>query len=250
MTAPDWKPSKHVTGVLICVPAFGQMMSAHTAQSLFNLCQFLTFKKIPNTMCWLSAADIAEVRNLVLTKWYDGHPEFSHLLFVDADMEFPIGLVSDMLAFGKPLTGCLYARRQWPAVAVGRTFSTDDSIDKVVDGFLRVAGVGAGVLLIARHVVSKMLEKFPDIIDREVSGHPGADTLKASQSARLIRGFDPFVDDRGVKLSEDLAFCERWRRCGGDVWANVNHLIGHIGPFNYAIRYADYLENKKREEAA
>ncbi len=51
-----------------------------------------------------------------------------------------------------------------------------------------------------------------------------------------------------MKLSEDLAFCERWRLCGGEVWANVNHLIGHIGPYNYAIRYADYLENKAQEK--
>ena len=242
----DWKPTKHLTGVLICVPAFGQTMSAHTAQSLFNLCQFLTFKNIPNTMCWLSAADIAEVRNIVLTKWYDGHPEFSHLLFVDADMEFPVALVADMLGFGKPLMGCLYARRQWPATAVGRTFN-QGSVDDIVDGFIKVAGVGCGVMMIARHVVRTMIDKMPEILDSEISGHPGADTLQESQSKRLIRAFDPFVDERGVKLSEDLAFCERWRKCGGEVWANVNHLIGHIGPFNYAIRYADFLENKARE---
>lgn len=219
-------------------------MSAHTAQSLFNLCQFLTLKKVANTMCWLSAADIAEVRNIVLTKWYDGHPEYSHLLFVDADMEFPVALINDMLAFNEPLMGCLYARRQWPAVAVGRTFSENDTVDSVVDGFLKVAGVGAGVMMISRSAVKTMLKAMPDIEDKNISGHPGAGTLKEAKSERLIRAFDPFLDDRGVKLSEDLAFCERWRRCGGEVWANVNHLIGHIGPFNYAVRYADYLESK------
>lgn len=237
---PEFKPSKHVKGVLICVPAFGQMMTAQTAQSLINLVQFLTVSKIPNSMCWLSAADIAEVRNIVLTKWYDGSPEFSHLLFVDADMEFPTALVRDMLEFGKPMMGCLYARRQWPAVAVGRTFDDNATPSSLTNGFLKVAGIGAGVMMIARHVIDVMLAQMPEIIDTNVSGHPGAESL----NGRILRGFDSFVDDRGVKLSEDLAFCERWRRCGGDVWANANHLIGHIGPFNYAIRYADYLETK------
>lgn len=245
----SFTPSRHVKGVLICVPAYGQMMTANTAQSLFNLCQFLCFSRIPNTMCWLSAADIAEVRNIVLTKWYDAHPEYSHLLFVDADMEFPVSLVKDMLEFGKPLMGCLYARRQWPAKAVGRTFDDSDTVDSLDHGFMRVAGVGGGVMLIARHVVDRMLAKMPELVDKDISGHPGADTLKEAKS-RLIRAFDPFFDDRGVKLSEDLAFCARWRSCGGDVWANVNHLIGHIGTFNYAIRYADYLENKAAKAEA
>lgn len=250
MSHIDWKPSRYVKGVLVCVPAFGQQMTAHTGQSLYNLAQFLTFKNIPNSMCWLSAADIGEVRNLVLTKWYDGHPEYSHLLFIDADMEFPTALVRDMLGFGKPLTGCLYARRQWPATAVGRTFTDGDTVDDVKQGFMKVAGTGAGVMLIARHVVERMLDIMPEIIDRNVSGHPGAATLEESKSTRLIRAFDPFVDERGVKLSEDLAFCARWRACGGDVWANVNHLIGHIGTMNYAIRYADYLETKAAAKLA
>jgi hypothetical protein len=101
-------------------------------------------------------------------------------------------------------------------------------------------------MMVSRHVVGTMIGKMPDIVDRNISGHPGRDSLKD----RLLRCFDPLLDDRGVKLSEDLAFCERWRRCGGEVWANVNHLIGHIGPFNYCIRYADYLEGKAKEQAA
>lgn len=240
------------TGILICVPAFGQQMAAATAQSIYNVGLHLTVNGIQNTMCFMSAADIAEVRNLFLTTWYDGYPKevFSHLLFVDADMEFPAKLVSDMIEFDKPLMGCLYARRSFPAVAVGRCFNTDQSVDDIKQGFLEVHGVGGGVMMIERQVVAKMLEKFPEIIDTRVEGHPGQELLgPAGASKRLVRAFDPFFSDNGLKLSEDLAFCERWKKCGGEVWANVNHLIGHIGPFNYAIRYADYLENKAAEKA-
>lgn len=240
-------------GILVCVPAFGQQMAAATAQSLYNLALHLTVKAIPNTMCFMSAADIAEVRNLFLTTWYDGYPKevFSHLLFVDADMEFPSALIDDMIKFDKPLMGCLYARRSHPAVAVGRCFNNDQSLDDIKGGFLEVHGVGAGVMMIERRVVTEMLAKFPEIIDTKVDNHPGQEILgPAGASKRLIRAFDPLFAENGQKLSEDLAFCERWKRCGGEVWANVNHLIGHIGPFNYAIRYADYLENKARKPKA
>lgn len=201
----------------------------------------------------MSAADITEVRNLFLTTWYDGYPKevFSHILMIDADMEWPAQLIADMIAFDKPLMGCLYARRSWPAVAVGRCFDTDQTVDDIKDGFIEVAGVGGGVLMISREVVDGLLKKFPEISDEQIEGHPGQELLKAAgKGNRLIRAFDPFFTEGGRKLSEDLAFCERWRQCGGAVWANVNHLIGHIGPFNYAIRYADFLENKAKESKA
>lgn len=223
-------------------------MTANTAQSLYNVGQLLTLKNVPNAICWLSAADIAEVRNISLTKWYDQHPEFSHLLFVDADMEFPTALVRDMLDFDNPLTGCFYSRRQLPATAVGRCTSKHDKLADLKDGFLKVAGVGGGVMLIERSMIRTMILHMPEIVDKEISGHPGVDTLSADK--RLIRAFDPFFDERKVKLSEDLAFCERWRKCGGEVWANVNYHIGHIGTFNYKIRYADSMEKWEAEDAA
>jgi hypothetical protein len=46
-------------------------------------------EKIPHTLTWVSAADIEDIRNLAVTSWYDGHPEYSHLLFIDSDMGFP-----------------------------------------------------------------------------------------------------------------------------------------------------------------
>ncbi len=239
------------TGILICCPAFGQQMAAATGQSLYNLALHLTVNGIASSFCHMSAADIAEVRNLFLTTWYDGYPRevFSHILMVDADMEWPAKLIGDMIDFDKPLMGILYARRSFPAVAVGRCFNGDQTVDDIKQGFVEVQGVGGGVLMISREVVKGMLDKFPEISDTKIEGHPGQEMLSAAgQGKRLIRAFDPFFTEDGRKLSEDLAFCERWRLCGGEVWANVNHLIGHIGPYNYAIRYADYLENKAREK--
>lgn len=238
------------TGILICVPAFGQSMCSLTGQSLFNVAVRLSHPackiNLPVSMCTMSAAEIAEVRNLFLTTWYDGpHKHFSHLLFVDADMEFPAELVLDMVKFNQPLMGCLYAKRMYPAKAVGRCFDTDQTVDDIKQGFMQVAGVGGGVMMISREVVTKMIEKYPEIVDKDVSNHPGAELL----GGRLIRAFDPFVSKNGQRLSEDLAFCERWTNCGGEVWANVQHRIGHIGPHNFAIRYADFLENKAADAA-
>ena len=109
------KPS----GILICVPCMGQQMFAHTALSLYTTAQFLASKNIHNKLSWYAAADIEDIRNLFVTAWYDGQPEFSHMLFVDADMGWEPELIRDFLRFDKPLMGVLYAKRKMPVSVVG-----------------------------------------------------------------------------------------------------------------------------------
>lgn len=236
-----------LTGVLVCCPAYGQNITAHTTETLYCLSQWMTAEKIQNRFSWFSMADIAEARNIFLTNWYFGAKELSHLFFVDSDMHFSPYLLRDMLNFKKPVTSAIYARRQMPARAVGKMLTPDDTVDDVKDGFLKVAGTGCGATLIYRAAIEQMIRKMPEICDTRIEGHVARETLKAANAPYLIRAFEPMMLPTGEKISEDLAFCQRWRDCGGDVWANVNHLIGHVGPFNFAIRYADYLETKARD---
>jgi hypothetical protein len=65
--------------------------------------------------------------------------------------------------------------------------------------------------------------------------------VQSYELPHLLRPFSPVKLPSGGELSEDLSFCWRWRQCGGDVWANVRHPIGHVGPFEWTIRYEDYL---------
>lgn len=229
--------------VMVCVPAYGQSVTAQTMESLFTLAQFLTINQVRNQLSWFSAADIVEVRNLFLTVWYDAHPQFSHLLFIDADMGFPPELIRDMLKFNKPLTGAFYARRQMPASVVGATLNADHTIKDVKQGFLPANYVGAGIMLIQRSMIKQMLEKKPELIDALPSVLANATPFPIK---RLIRAFDTILED-DRRLSEDVSFCYRWREeCGGEVWANVDHKISHVGPFDYHLRYAGVLENKAK----
>lgn len=226
-------------GILICIPAYGQTMTAQTAETLYSVGQWLTKQGIPNQLSWFSAADIVEVRNLFLTVWYDGHPEFSHMLFIDADMGFHPMLVRDMIKFDKPLIGALYAKRQMPASVVG-SLPEGHSIKDVKHGFMRATDLGAGVMLISRAVVDLLIARMPELCDTLPSVLTHATPFKLH---RLIRAFDP-IKDGTRRLSEDVSFCHRYIECGGEIWANVDHKISHVGPFDYAIRYAGVLENK------
>lgn len=243
--------------VTVCLPAYGSSVTSYTTESLWTLAQWFTDVRIQSSLCWLDMNGIEDCRNTFLTIWYDHMPDSTHLLFVDADMKFSHSLIQDMLRFNQPVVGCLYSKRQMhPADAVGVVLNANETPADTVDGFLKVRAVGAGVLLIRRDAIKTMLEKLPDLIDDgPVEYQTAAPTLQGYGAKRYIKAFDKLKVDGHQPLSEDLAFCERWRQCGGDVWANVEHLIGHIGKFNFAIRYADTLElqekaNREKEKAA
>lgn len=232
--------------VMICIPAYGQQVAAQTMESVYSLAQFLTINGVRNQLSWYSAADIVEVRNLFITTWYDCYPQFSHMLFIDADMGFSAHMVRDMLKFDKPLVGTFYAKRQMKPTVVGAPLDPDVSYHDMREGHVRANYVGGGVMLIRRDVVKTMLEEIPEAVDKLPS------FIAASTDAplkRFLRLFDCILEgDR--RLSEDVSFCIRWREyCKGEIWANVDYQVDHVGPFNFHMRYAGILENELKQKA-
>lgn len=234
-----------VKGVLICVPAYGQTVNAQTMEAVYSTCQLLTKRGIPNRLSWFSAADIEDVRNLFTTIWYDFHPQFSHMLFVDADMGFPPALIEDMLHFDKPLMGTIYARRSMEVSIVG-TLPEGHGMKDVVKGFMRSNGLGTGVMMISREVIKTLLEKMPELNEGvpNVLAHSVPFEIK-----RIIGAFNKYREPT-LKLSEDMSFCYRYIQCGGEIWANVAHRISHIGPFDYGLRYQGLMERREQQADA
>jgi hypothetical protein len=221
-------------------------MYAQTAESVYSLGQWLTKEGIHNALSWYSGADIEEIRNLFVTAWYDGRPEFSHMLFVDSDMGFHPALIRDMILFNKPLMGVMYAKRKQPPGIVGMLPEGHGTKD-VVNGFMRSEGLGTGVMMISREVITKMLEQIPRLSKPIQASLADAAGMSLT---RIIHAFDKIKNDE-YQLSEDMSFCRRWVAIGGEIWANVDHRISHVGPFDYAIRYRGIMEmNEAAKDAA
>ena len=231
--------------IFIFVPAFGQMITGATFLTTHALQQQLAAKGIGGGISTMSFPDIAELREMALTIWYDSMPGSSHLLFVDADMGFPPDLVLDMVMFDEPIVGSIYPQRKLPLSWAGS--GTGQPVTERRGNFMLVEGVGMGCTLIRRDLVVKMIEKFPELIDTRLHLHPAGDTLKQAGANRLLRFFEKMdLPDRGV-VSEDLSFCLRWGQCGGQVWASIGHRISHVGPYDYGGRYLDMVEAQQQQ---
>lgn len=192
-----------------------------------------------------SFPDIAELRNIFLSLWFD-RIGASHILFVDADMDFEPRLVLDMLDFNKPLVGCLYPKRTLPIEFVGRPMKGIPNTD---GQFLEMEGIGFGVTLIRRDCVQAMIDSGSVASDYRLDTHVSGPMLKEQGMTRIIRAFDKIETETGT-MSEDISFCHRYRDSGGQVWAATGHKITHVGQYGFSGQYvsiespADYLRTK------
>jgi len=226
--------------VFIFVPAFGQIITATTFLTTHALRQHLMMKGIGGGISTLSFPDIAELRSMAVTVWYDTMPNSTHILFIDADMGFPPEMVTDMMLFNEPLVGTIYPQRKLPLSWAGSGTGTAQTERR--GDFMQVEGVGFGCTLIRRDCIEKMIEKFPELIDTRLHLHPAGETLRQTGTNRLLRFFEKMdLPERGL-ISEDLSFCLRWQQCGGKTWAAIGHKISHVGPYDYSGRYLDVVE--------
>jgi hypothetical protein len=222
--------------IAIYVPAYGDMACTNTLLTTGALGAVLGARGITTHWSAPSFPDIAYLRNMCMTWWYDALPDSTHLLFIDADNGFAPQLVLDMLDFNEQVVGAVYPAkdptgRQW----VGRPL---DGGDRIGD-FLDMEFVGGGVLLIRRDAVDKMVKAYPHLIDTTSFAHtPQTD---APGFKRLMRLFDRMPVESGPPLSEDKSFCLRWRDIGGKVWGAIGHEVTHMGRWMYRGRFAQTL---------
>ena len=227
--------------IFIALPAFGRQNYTPTTASLMQLSQALHAAGHSFYFSTLSNSTIDELRNAMLTIWYDKTTDADWMLQVDADMDFEAQLVLDQLKFDRPLMGCRYPRKTYPVGFVGRELNTPA---RVIDGFMEMDLIGFGVTMIHRSCVKTLLDSGQARSDEKIERHTAGDILKSYGLTRIIRAFDKIEDENGM-LSEDMSFCRRYRNAGGEVWAATHHRITHVGPHGYIGRYADRWDRER-----
>jgi hypothetical protein len=220
------------------------MMNSQTAISLIALTKEMTDRGIFGGCNAVSFPDLIDLRNIFLTLFFD-RSDATHLLLVDADMQFEPQLVGDMLLADKPLIGCIYPTKRLPMTWVG---SSLDPPAEPEGGLLELEYIGCGVMLIRRDCIEKMIAADQVEIETDLTKTALAGLLKPQGANRLIKAFDKLTNSQGRYLSEDFSFCERHRKAGGKVYAVIDHQITHLGIMPFTARYSDLYERKEAAE--
>jgi hypothetical protein len=186
---------------------------------------------------------VTRSRNTLVSMFMD-MPQATHLLFVDADISFDPQQVTRMLQFGEPVVAGMYPLKvlDWQRAAPSnRSHREEDALHycgqpcsgtarEDRDGFVTGDYAGTGFMLIARQVIETMIEAYAEL------GYSGAHTYTEGPqpNSRHYALFDCLIEpERRVYLSEDYAFCWRWRRLGGKVWLDTVGRLTHTGNHDF-----------------
>lgn len=249
--------------IFIGTPCYGGLVTHRYMQSICTLLEFGSRHDLAVSVELVGFDSlITRSRNGLVAKFLD-HPTATHLMFIDADIGFTPDQVIRMLVFDQDVVAGMYPLKivnygpdvlervtlgeplelaQLRYVGVLEALATREEID----GFGTGEFAGAGFLLIRREAILKMIDAFPELRYR-AAHNAAAPSLSPHQYAL----FDCLIEpETGHYLSEDYAFCHRWRSIGGKLWLDQRSALMHIGPREFAgdvgLRYASEAQDRER----
>lgn len=183
---------------------------------------------------------VQRARNTLVAKFL-AMDDASHLLFIDGDIAFETGQIARMLGFGEDVVAGMYPLKMihWDEAALERAVSGEGADLAPLsyvgcpeagggewrDGFVTGTYAGAGCMLISRAALLRMTQAFPET--RYAAAHTSPEPDSRPHQYAL---FDCMIDrTTGHYLSEDYAFCQRWRSIGGRVWLDTQGQLTHTG---------------------
>jgi hypothetical protein len=235
-------PAAPGTSLVIATPCFGGQISVQYAASLLKLQARLRSHSGFNLTVRFKDGDalITRARASLISQFLDD-ADATHLLFVDADIGFEPEQVLRLIQCGAEVCAAVYplkridwakvkstieaARPNPAAAALQYVFEVDDpNAVTAQSGFVKVRYAGTGFLMIRRAALERMCASYPHL--RYKRDH----SLDAAvDSEKRFALFESMIAEDGTYLSEDFAFCKRWGDIGGEIWADLNSRLNHVG---------------------
>lgn len=212
------------THVCVCIPCYGGMLTEATLRGLLELANLANAHGIPWTLLTMANESLVTRARNNLAAQMMAHSGTTHLMFIDADIRFSAHDVCRLLLHDKDVVGGCCPAKRMPATYV---------VNKLAGGkrqgdLFEVTTLGTGFLLIKRNVFATMFEAYPQ------SKYVDSMGIGSQYEPFMYGLFDTAIDEAGRYLSEDWAFCVRWKNLGGEVWADRGCVLGHVGAHTFA----------------
>jgi len=253
---PEVKESKDnkEVSILLCTPVHSEC-SIHYTQALLEFQVACMQKNILVSFLLLKSSLVTQGRNLCVANFLN--EKYSHLLFIDADIDFDSKTIFKMLELDREVIAVPYPMKtlNWDRIYnfkgdikdstelshTGFTYPIkvyDKDNLKVKDDVMEVTHAPTGCMLIKRQVFDKMIKAYPEL---RIS-QPTIMNGEAKDKENLWNFFDTFHDLKNKKYyGEDFGFCKKWTDIGGKCYCYIGDYITHIGEYQYSGRFKDEL---------
>jgi hypothetical protein len=208
---------------------------------------------------------ITRARNYLVDEFL--RSEYTHMLFIDSDINYNAQDVLALMALDKDVIGGPYPKKSinWNNVAAAARAHPDmeprqlenlvgDYVFNVVKGTkqftvtepLEVMEIGTGYMMVKREVFEKMEKQYPSI--RYKPDHVGQANFDGTRYIHAY--FDTVIDSKDSitgggsdrYLSEDYMFCQMWRKMGGQIYLCPWMKTQHIGSYAFTGNMASVAQ--------
>ena len=244
--------------LFVAAPMYGGMCHGIFMKSCLDLQTVMSKYGIETKFSFLfNESLIPRARNYLVDEFL--RTDFTHFLFIDADIGFNAQDVVALMALDKDVIGGPYPKKaiNWknivtavkrnPDIEVGELQKlVGEYVFNVVKGTksfsvtdpLEVMEIGTGFMMVKREVFDKMIEAYPMI--RYKPDHLGQANFDGTRYIHAF--FDTVIDTKDSivgggsdrYLSEDYMFCQMWRKIGGQIYLCPWMKTSHVGTYAFS----------------
>ena len=250
--------------IFVATPVHSEC-SIHYTQALLKFQKQCMMNSIMVSFSLLKSSLVTQGRNLCVANFLKDPINYTHLLFIDSDIDFKFDTIMKMIKFDREVIATPYPMKHihwnqiWDRVQKGKIKNIEElkraghafpiKLDNqkgkeipVVDGVIEVSHAPTGCMLIKKQVFDKMIKAYPnDKIEQAtiVNGIAVIDEYN-------YNFFDTIHDPETKKYyGEDFGFCKKWTAIGGKCYCYVNDDITHVGEYAYNGKLMDNLDISK-----
>lgn len=253
--------------IFLAIPTIDGSICVETMMSIFRNIETLNRADHSVTIYPLIGDSlVTRARNFLANAFYRQPEKYSHLMWVDSDIEFPSDLILKLLLADKPLVSASYAKKRFNAdnmrarldaykrlagkeaesieelspllVNSNLNLPQTEGEHRVENGFVSVKDAATGLMLVRQDCLKLIVAKFGDELmyynDVAVAG-AGIGGVTCAQGQVMYDFFGLQIDpvDRRL-LSEDYCFCRRYSQAGGeDIPMLISATTCHYGRAAY-----------------
>lgn len=219
----DTPKTEQEASILIGTPAYGSMVHTdylHTIIDMLKIGFHITTFTIGNESL------ITRGRNTIISYFHE-HSEFTHLLYLDADIGIEAKSIMKLLTYQKDVIGAPVPLKGTHPTTGEKVYNIGDVLSTSPDNSTLISTnrLGTAVLMLSRTAVAALIE--------------GADVYSSSEITRGVKLNQPMYDVfqvgviDGVYLSEDYFVCNTLINKGFDIWVDTTISVRHNGNVSF-----------------
>lgn len=232
--------------VLICTPCYGGQMFNGFFHSMIETMNFFSYVGIRYGIKTIANESLITRARNTCVSYFLSHPEYTHLMFIDADVSFPHDGILRLLRADKDVISGVYPKKTYRFDRVKQLQEVEPDTyhqhldeklmdyvvnfyspeSRIVKNCIRVKDAPTGFMLIKREVFDDLKNAYPDL---QYTNDLALDESQHKPDTFWLF-FDCIKDEEdGRYLSEDYAFCRLLQKIQKEIWIEVTIPLAHTG---------------------